>query len=99
MTENEAYEQVAAEIAGGNMQPGLWARAFSEAMGLQDQARALYIKLRVTDVLEEARLAEQRERHPKRGSGVDWEFLKVIGIFLVLGAAAALVVLLSELVG
>ena len=49
--------EVAAEIAAKQFKPGLWAMAFSEAAGDEGIARALYIKLRVAQLIEEAELA------------------------------------------
>jgi hypothetical protein len=44
------------------MVPGLWTRAFSEAGGQLDRARALYIKHRVAQLAEEASEKLRQER-------------------------------------
>ena len=51
--ENELYEIVAKEIRSGTLVDGLYTRAFSEADGNKDKARARYIKLRVEQLNEE----------------------------------------------
>lgn len=50
--DNEAfYEQVAGEIESDAMKPGIWARAFAETDGENDRAKALYIRLRVAQLV------------------------------------------------
>jgi hypothetical protein len=56
------YEQVAAEVVSGQLRPGLWAKAFSMAAGNEDVARAVYIRLRVDQLLEEASQEAERVR-------------------------------------
>jgi hypothetical protein len=46
---------VAQEIAEKRMMPGLYAKAFADAAGDKDKALAIYIKLRVEDVIREGR--------------------------------------------
>lgn len=59
--DNEAfYEQVAEEIATDTMKPGIWARAFAETDGENDRAKALYIRLRVAQLVN-ARDVELQE--------------------------------------
>ena len=62
MSEDAYYDKVAQEIQAQAMVPGLWARAFSEAGGQLDRARALYIKHRVAQLAQEATEKLQRER-------------------------------------
>lgn len=54
------YEEVAKEIESNTMKPGLWTRAFAEANGSHDLARALYIRLRVAQLVR-VKQAELRE--------------------------------------
>jgi hypothetical protein len=62
MNHDVFYDAVAKEIQAQSMVAGVWARAFSEANGAIDQARALYIRYRVAQ-LAEARNAElEQER-------------------------------------
>jgi hypothetical protein len=61
MNENVFYDIVAQELQAQTMVPGVWTRAFSEAGGQLERARALYIKHRVAQLAEEQRrLATQR---------------------------------------
>ncbi len=50
MTEQKYFDQVAHEIAAHQLDQGLWARAFSEAMGEENRARAIYISLRAEQI-------------------------------------------------
>jgi Zn finger protein HypA/HybF involved in hydrogenase expression len=55
---DEAYfEMAAAEVARGTIRKGLWAKALSEALGDERKAGAIYIKLRVHAMREEAATA------------------------------------------
>ena len=44
--DRDFYAQVAHELATGNLDSGLWAMALSEADGLEEKAKARYLKLR-----------------------------------------------------
>jgi hypothetical protein len=50
LREEQVYELVAHEIEIEQIRPGLWAKAFSEASGDEQLARAKYIKLRAEQV-------------------------------------------------
>jgi hypothetical protein len=50
MTEQKYFDQVAHEIATHQLDQGLWARAFSEAMGEEKRAKAIYISLRAEQI-------------------------------------------------
>jgi hypothetical protein len=50
LREEQVYELVAHEIGIEQIRPGLWAKAFSEASGDEQLARAKYIKLRAEQV-------------------------------------------------
>jgi hypothetical protein len=52
MKDDILYDEVARELQAQAMVPGVWARAFSEADGNLDGARALYIKYRVAQLAE-----------------------------------------------
>ncbi|HRK39518.1 MAG TPA: hypothetical protein PK347_14140 [Burkholderiaceae bacterium] len=70
LTENLYDEQVhgavASEIAAGELVPGLWAKAFAQADGNEQRAKAIYIKLRV-DQLKLSNAAEvERSREAER---------------------------------
>lgn len=64
MNDDVLYEEVAKEIQSKAMVPGLWARAFAEAQGSLDHARALYIRYRVSQLAaaRNARLEQERRR-------------------------------------
>lgn len=60
-TEEEAfYEIVAGELEQQTQKTGIWAKAFADAGGSPEQARALYIRYRVAQ-LAEVRSREQQE--------------------------------------
>ena len=46
MNEEEIYELISDEIGNGNTKKGLWTKAFSEAEGDENKAKAVYIKYR-----------------------------------------------------
>jgi len=47
------YDQVAAEMARQNLQPGLWARALAESGANDARAQAFYIRMRVAQLRQE----------------------------------------------
>jgi len=47
------YDQVAAELARQDLQPGLWARALAEAGANDARAQAFYIRLRVAQLRQD----------------------------------------------
>jgi len=49
------YDEVAKEMQENRLIPGVWARAFAEADGDENRAKAIYIKSRVTQLTESAR--------------------------------------------
>ena len=55
MNDDAFYDQVAEEIETGNLVRGVWTRAFAEADGDENRAKAIYIKLRVKKLFEESR--------------------------------------------
>jgi hypothetical protein len=56
------YDQVARELQAKELIPGLWTRAYSEVGGQADSARALYIKLRVEQLVQADKEQSQREK-------------------------------------
>ena len=61
------YETVGIEMQNGSFQTGLWARAFAEADGDENRARATYIRLRVaqlSSVKQELRRVNSVEQTP-----------------------------------
>lgn len=64
--DEQVHGIVASEIASGELVPGLWAKAFAQADGNEQQAKATYIKLRV-DQLKLSNAAEvERTREAER---------------------------------
>ena len=53
MDDEAFYEQVAGEIESDTMKSGLWTKAFAEAEGDHDRAKAFYIRLRVAQLVSE----------------------------------------------
>ena len=62
---NALYDEVAEELQANTMVTGLWTKAFAEAGGQMDRARALYIKYRVAQLAHEA---GERLRHEQRAT-------------------------------
>ena len=52
--EDALYEKVAAEMAAHQVKEGLWAKAFAQCEGSPERTKALYIKLRVQTLNDEA---------------------------------------------
>jgi hypothetical protein len=53
LIEEKMYEQVAEELASGNIRQGLWAKALATEAGDEDKTRSCYIKLRVQSLVDE----------------------------------------------
>ena len=62
MDDEPFYEQVAAEVASGDVKPGLWAKAFAEAGGNDPAAKATYIRLRAGPLIAEAKQSAANAR-------------------------------------
>ncbi|MEO8206594.1 MAG: hypothetical protein ABI615_10475 [Chthoniobacterales bacterium] len=56
------YEAVAAELQSQQMKPGLWARAYSQTQGDEAQTLAVYIQLRVHQLIEDDKRAAVLQR-------------------------------------
>jgi len=83
MDRDEAfYERVAAEVANGEIRPGLWAKAIAQSNGSKDLARSRYIQLRVQQLQEASStemLQRKRERWHRRmwdAGRASWQFVK-----------------------
>jgi hypothetical protein len=59
--ENQLYEQAGLEISSQNVVPGIWAKAFSAALGDERATAALYIKFRVEEMEAEFQHQKQEE--------------------------------------
>ena len=73
MIEEEFYELAYEEIESGNLKKGLWAKAFSEAEGDENKAKALYIKYRFDQIKEGHKEIEQEEEEVKIDSKLESE--------------------------
>ena len=62
--EEALYEIVAAEMAVRKIKKGLWAKAYAQCEGDQNRTRALYVKLRVQALKDEAAHNVRQERPP-----------------------------------
>jgi hypothetical protein len=103
MNENAFYDIVAQELQAQTMVPGLWTRAFSEAGGQLDRARALYIKYRVVQLAQEAKNKLQQKQRieaeatRQRVAAGFWHLIRgllaivfmLIALFSLLGALVA----------
>lgn len=72
-SDDALFEQVALELDSGQMAKALWTRAFAEADGDENRARAIYIRLRIARLQEEAaanssRAAERAQHAPQRAA-------------------------------
>ena len=52
-TEEDAYERAAEELEEGTQNKGIWAKAFSDAKGDEQKQKALYIKYRAEQLIED----------------------------------------------
>jgi len=60
------YDEVAKELQAKAMIPGLWTKAFADAGGDVDRARALYIKYRVAQLATDANEKIEKEKRAAR---------------------------------
>lgn len=58
LLEEQLYEQVVQELANGQRRDGLWAKALANSDGLEDKAKALYIRYRVQSIKDEIEIHE-----------------------------------------
>ena len=66
LLEEQLYEQVVQEISQGQKRDGLWAKALSNSDGIEDKAKALYIKYRVQSIKDENELSHALEEARKQ---------------------------------
>jgi hypothetical protein len=106
MDDERLYSIVVKELKSNGPIPGLWAKAFAEANGIESQAKALYLRYRVAQLaLAESeavavREAEQlafrtaeslREREARQAISEEQGFNPILG---VLGSLIVLIVVL-----
>ena len=61
MNDQRYYEIVAGELQRKSLRPGLWVRAVAETGGEGDTARAVYIRLRVSELFQIEQAGRARE--------------------------------------
>ena len=66
LAEDWVYEKVAEEIERNELRKGLWLKASSEALGDDKKARAIYVKLRVRQFVDELELATKIKEERKQ---------------------------------
>ena len=66
--EEQFYEIAGREVKENEVRLGLWTMAFSESPGDEQQAKALYIKLRVAQLKDEHKEAERRRDAEAKGA-------------------------------
>ena len=95
-----AYAKVLEELQRTGPVPALWAKAFAETNGDEKASKALYLRLRVAQVLKQQRIAaaqasdEARQvarahRARERGPGATWLYV-VIGFFVIVTALSGI---------
>ena len=70
---NRLYDIVALEIAQGDIKPGVWTRAYSEAAGIENVAKAIYIKLRTEQLASEELIRKRSSRRKATKKAVEGE--------------------------
>ena len=78
MQDDKFYEEVAKELLDGSVQAGVWARAFSDAEGDKEKAKAIYIRLRVQQLNEgavdsAAAAAASAEKRASDAATAEWK--------------------------
>ena len=63
MDDEHLYELVSEEMAEGGIKQGMWTKAFANAMGDENKAKAIYIRMRVEQLARE----EARREHSALG--------------------------------
>jgi len=58
LLEEQLYEQVVQELSNGQRRDGLWAKALANSDGLEEKAKALYIRYRVQSIKDEIEIHE-----------------------------------------
>ena len=78
MDDEAHYETVAKEVAAGDIKPGLWAKAFAQAEGKTEIARAIYIRLRAEQLISEAKAQSKADARAERSRRSD-RFMGCLG--------------------
>ena len=82
MSDENLYARVVEELSTQGPVRGLWAKAYAESSGNHEAARALYLRLRVTQLADE-RLALAKDARRQERSESGWrERLVIAGLTL-----------------
>ena len=95
-----AYAKVIDELQKTGPVPALWAKAFAESNGDEKASKALYLRLRVAQVLKQQKLAaaqasaEARQvarvhQAREKGPGATWLYV-LIGFFVIVTALSGI---------
>jgi hypothetical protein len=95
-----AYAKVIDELQRTGPVPALWAKAFAESNGDEKASKALYLRLRVAQVLKQQKLAAAQAsaeaRHVARahqarekGPGTTWLYV-LMGFFVIVTALSGI---------
>jgi len=79
MDDEAYYEIVAKEAAAGDIKPGLWAKAFAQAEGKTEPARAIYIRLRAKQLISEAKAQSKADARADRSRRRDRFLARAMG--------------------
>ena len=71
MNADAFYDVVAKELETDNLIPGVWTRAFAEVDGDENRAKAIYIKRRVAQLVENSRRQLEEEERRRMSIGGD----------------------------
>ncbi len=70
INEEGFYEIVATELQQQTLKPAIWTKAFADAGGSLEPARALYIRYRVLQLAEDRKLEQQEHRRTATKSAI-----------------------------
>ena len=79
MSDENLYARVVEELSTQGPVRGLWAKAYAESSGNHEAARALYLRLRVTQLADE-RLALADDARRRQRSESRWREYLVIAV-------------------
>jgi maltodextrin utilization protein YvdJ len=113
MNDDRFFDEVAKELLEKRVVPGVWTRAFADADGNTEKARAIYIRSRVAQLVEEEKLEreqaeellrrqrvqEDRDRKQRLAAQIKQKWSKESGwlMLIFLILAIAFVVVLASL--
>jgi len=101
MTEEEAYAQVASELANRDLRAGLWTKAMADSLGNENVAKSLYLKFRAEQILAESRVSEAQQRKEKARDErlitvAIWKVVVVKSLFIIVGAPFLCLLILAD---